>query len=326
MNKKSFFYLTSSLVLGILFIKKQTKANKPVNSKPENIVPALAVKNVLPYFTLPLILGSGVSSTYYLMKKKNFKLMQAFSVSYFIVNGLLYLFQKIVPIRPEWNKSDKEELNDLKHTLIGSALGAAAGKLTNDLVFGSLREIAKKELWPARLPFAVQLIMVFLTADLGRYIQHRLLHKYGFLWKHHALHHSVERMDVLKATRSHIIERYFQPIFLFGPLTLLGAPEKITNFYMIANSYLGLIDHANVDMRFGPFSYIFTGPYEHHIHHSLDQKEGNSNFGSALMVWDILFGTYIGAGKKFRTPDKLGITDDTIPKDFWLQITEPFKF
>jgi sterol desaturase/sphingolipid hydroxylase (fatty acid hydroxylase superfamily) len=324
MNKKILFSLSSALLLGFLFIKKKPKTVVVNKQKAVEIKPV--VKKILPYFTLPIILGSGVSSTYYLVKKHNFKLMQAFSVSYFIVNGLLFLFQKIVPIRKEWNKSDKEELTDLKHTLLGSALGAGAGKLTSDIVFGSLRKIIKKDLWPAKLPFPAQIAIVFLTADLGRYVQHRLLHKYDFLWKHHALHHSVARMDVLKATRSHIIERYFQPIFMFGPLTLMGAPQKITNFYMIANSYLGLIDHANVDMRFGPFSYIFTGPYEHHIHHSLDQKEGNSNFGSALVVWDIIFGTHMAAGKKLRSPEILGIPDDTIPKDFWLQIKEPFKF
>lgn len=80
---------------------------------------------------------------------------------------------------------------------------------------------------------------------------------------------------------------------MFGPLFLVGVPAPVLFWYVLPNTCLGLFDHSNVDVELGWLGYVFTAPRAHRIHHSLDMKEGNSNFGSALVVWDILFGTFI---------------------------------
>ena len=61
-----------------------------------------------------------------------------------------------------------------------------------------------------------------ILADLGFYTVHRLFHKIPWLWKFHAVHHSIEEMDWLAADRVHPIDQIFTkgasllPVFALG--------------------------------------------------------------------------------------------------------------
>jgi sterol desaturase/sphingolipid hydroxylase (fatty acid hydroxylase superfamily) len=66
------------------------------------------------------------------------------------------------------------------------------------------------------------------------------------------------------------------------------------------NSVIGLIGHANVDARLGVFGFVFVGPPQHRVHHSIDVDNSvpghpvtrHANFGASLILWDRLFGTH----------------------------------
>jgi len=49
--------------------------------------------------------------------------------------------------------------------------------------------------------------------------------------------------------------------------------------------------HANVRTNFGPLGHIFVSPQFHRIHHSIELRHRDLNFGVALTIWDRLFGT-----------------------------------
>jgi len=284
------------------------------------------LQKMLPYLVFPLLMTGGIGLTYALIGQ-GLSEMAAFSIVSLGFFLLVFLLEKVIPHRPEWNLSDGQEMHDLGHTFFGTALGAGAGEALTQLIFVSLGLWAAGQighgLWPEHWPFWLQVVLVYLLADLGRYLQHRLLHRYAWLWRFHALHHSVDRICALKTSRSHVVERLFQPLFLFGLLFFLGAPAPVIFCYMLPNSLLGMIDHSNLDVRLGPFSYVINGPAEHRLHHSRDSREGNSNFGSALLIWDMLFGTYINP-RPHHSPQQVGIENDTTPRGFWAQIAEPF--
>lgn len=284
------------------------------------------LRKVLRYGTVPTIIGVGTFSILYL-PKKGYNQAKVASVTIVSIKVLIYFLEQIIPKRDDWNVNDGKEVQDILHTIIGTFVGAGLGKLTNDFVMSYLhQELFEKrgiKTWPTQLPYIVQIPMVFLLADLGRYIQHRLMHQYASLWKYHELHHDVDKMGVLKTSRSHITERFFQAISLFGVLSLLGASKTPVEIYMVSNSILGMIDHSNLDIDLGKLTYIFTGPAEHHIHHSRDMKESNTNFGSALVIWDILFGTYTDPRKFPDSPIELGVEGD-LPQNFKEQFMMPF--
>jgi sterol desaturase/sphingolipid hydroxylase (fatty acid hydroxylase superfamily) len=241
----------------------------------------------------------------------------------FLILGL----ERLLPYRTAWNQADGQLGNDIGHLAVGTGVGGLSGKAVNSVIAGSaglwLTAHMGGSLWPRNLPIWVQVILVYLIADLGRYVQHRWMHVSPLLWRFHALHHSATRLYTLKSTRSHIVERFLQPIFMFGPLVLLGAPSEVLYYYMLPNFFLGMFDHSNVDLRLGLLEYVVMSPNAHRIHHAKDERHGMTNFGSALVLWDIVFGTFTNPLKE--EAQEIGIKDDSMPPGFIDQIADPFR-
>ncbi len=228
--------------------------------------------------------------------------------------------------RPDWVRSDGQVWNDFGHTLFGTVLGGVIG---NAIVQGAyamylgVRGSGAASYWPSSLPLLAQIAMVYLLADLGRYWQHWCLHHSGFLWRFHQLHHSAERMSVWKTTRSHITERIAQQLFMYTLLALLGAPEAVIFWYIMPNSLLGMFAHSNLDVSLGPVELVIMGPAAHRLHHSADLHDSMRNYGSALVVWDIVFRSFSNPLER-PPPARVGIVADPTPKTFLAQILHPF--
>jgi len=235
-----------------------------------------------------------------------------------IVFVIMYTLERIIPYQEKWN-NDPEVFKDIFHNFFGTYLGAAIGNIIVINFFGNIgmwiTRVTEYSLWPSQLPILFQVALIFLISDLGRYIQHRLHHTVPFFWKFHELHHDCPTLNVFKAGRNHIVERIFQQLFMYSLLYFLGVPENIFIYFLIPNSFLGIFVHSNTDLRIGPFEKIIMGPNAHKIHHSLDSHEGNSNFGSALVIWDLIFKTYISPKKYIMNNKKIevGVKKRNIP-------------
>ena len=279
------------------------------------------------YLIFPVFMGLSVAA-YFWSSAAGPTLAAISSIGPMIALSLaLHFTEKILPYRLEWLEKDHQEFNDFGHALFGTLLGARVGRAIVASVAPILAiELSKRigfGLWPKHYPIVVQAIFVFLIADFGRYWEHRLMHQVPALWRFHALHHSAEKLTILKTYRNHFIERCFQSILSFGPLVLLGAPPSLILVYSVPNIFLGLFSHSNIDLRLGLLEFVINGPGAHRIHHSIDAKEGNTNFGSAIVIWDIVFGTYTcPVGRP--GPKALGIQDDPMPKGFFTQYFSPF--
>ena len=60
----------------------------------------------------------------------------------------------------------------------------------------------------------------------------------------------------------------------------------------------------------------------HRIHHSADVRQGNSNYGVMLPVWDMMFGTHTDPLKVEAR--EMGIEGDPIPHAFMAELASPF--
>jgi len=273
----------------------------------------------------PLLLAAGIASTYLTLNVLEWNpgvVLNVVSSAFFV---LIAALEYALPNREDWRASDGQILHDLGHSWLGTGLGGLAGNLTigflAPLLAGALW--SGQTWWPSQLPFAVQLLIVYVVADLGRYWQHRLHHMVPFLWRFHALHHSVERMSVFKTSRSHFVERYLQQVFMFGLLILAGCPLEVLVWYIIPNSVIGLLDHSNLDVNLGLFERVIMGPKGHRLHHSAAPEDMDTNFGSAIVLWDVVFRTFRDP-TRVPQPAAVGIVDDPIPQDFWRQYLSPF--
>lgn len=253
-------------------------------------------------------------------------------VALFVVSlGLFFLLlalERLVPHRADWNVSDGQMVHDAAHALLGTAGGARAGALVAQLLGVSVAAQVLSitdgaGVWPVTFPFWAQLPLVFAIADLGRYVEHRLLHRVPWLWRIHELHHDVDRLSAWKTSRSHLVERFFQPLFMFLPLVALGAPTDVVFCFIALNTFIGQMDHSNVDLRLGVVEHVLMGPASHRIHHSKEPQHADTNFGSALVVWDRLFGTWQAP---WRTePFDVGTAGEP-PRDFVGQLLRPIRW
>ena len=182
--------------------------------------------------------------------------------------------------------------------------------------------IAIDGLWPHHLPVAVQACLMLLAADLARYWLHRAFHRFTFMWRHHAVHHSPHRLYWLNVGRFHPIEKAVQLTVDTLPFALLGVANEVLAAYLVFYAVNGFFQHSNCNVRLGPLNYIVSGPELHRWHHSELAVESNRNFGNNLIVWDLLFGTRFLPSD--REVGRLGLINRKYPTGFFAQMKTPF--
>ena len=164
-----------------------------------------------------------------------------------------------------------------------------------------------------------------MVSDGFECLRHRAMHEVPWLWRIHALHHSIGRLHALKGGRGHVIDFLTRSLVVFAPLAALGAPAELVWVYSGVIGVLGPISHTSIDFRFPRWvHYLLVTPPAHRVHHAREPELSMSNFAPILPIWDVLFGT-------FEHPDghglpEVGIEDDPMPTSFWGQLAYPFPF
>ncbi len=146
-----------------------------------------------------------------------------------------------------------------------------------------------------QLPLWLEIVAVVIILDFAIYLQHWASHKVDLLWKVHRMHHADVDFDVTTALRFHPIEIVLSMLYKVVLVFLLGpAAVAVVIFEVILNGS-AMFNHANLAMP--PWldrilRLIIVTPDMHRVHHSIHQREHDSNYGFALSIWDRLFATY----------------------------------
>jgi sterol desaturase/sphingolipid hydroxylase (fatty acid hydroxylase superfamily) len=147
-----------------------------------------------------------------------------------------------------------------------------------------------------------------LVSELGSYWIHRLSHQEGWLWRVHLLHHRPDRLNVANALTAHPINALYDKLVRVFPLILLGLNAEAMLAIALFTLTQSLVTHANVAGRIGILNYLIGSAELHRLHHSTVEHEAG-NFGTAVPLWDQVFGTY----KRGEAPVKVGVFD---PKQY----------
>lgn len=210
-------------------------------------------------------------------------------------------------------------------SLIGyNAISNVAVEAFNDFLglFGIHNLVAfEVQSWPSW----AKLLLMFVLADFIQWNVHRLLHASPMLWEFHKVHHSVEEMGFAAHFRFHWMETILYKSIQYLPLAMIGFGLQDFFVVHIVAVAIGHLNHANIQVDYGPLKYILNSPGMHIWHHAkeLPQKNG-VNFGISLSVWDYLFGTaYIPRSGR---DEPLGFEDiEHFPRSFWRQFVYPWK-
>jgi lathosterol oxidase len=172
------------------------------------------------------------------------------------------------------------------------------------------------------LPFAVQLPLAIVVADLAQYATHLAFHKIPLLWRFHSIHHSIKTMDWIAGSRSHFVDILVTRGLILIPMTLCGFSQSAMAGYLVFVSFHATFCHT--DFRPHPAwmePYIVTVRY-HHWHHAAHPEAADVNFAIHLPFIDRLFGThYLPEG---AWPERYGLIDSAVPSGFFAQFIAPF--
>lgn len=145
------------------------------------------------------------------------------------------------------------------------------------------------------MPFFLKVIIGILALDLLIYFQHRLMHRYKWLWFCHRVHHIDKEIDVSTGIRFHPFEELVSMAIKSFGVVFLGVPVLAALLFEIILNFGALFTHANIALSEKAEKYLryfIVTPGMHRIHHSDRQDEYTTNFGFCLILWDKLFSTY----------------------------------
>jgi sterol desaturase/sphingolipid hydroxylase (fatty acid hydroxylase superfamily) len=164
---------------------------------------------------------------------------------------------------------------------------------------------------PGPVAFGVIVLGLLLTRDFSNYLTHLMMHKVGFLWELHKVHHSASAMSPLTSTRIHPLEDKFvhvvAALLISAPAGVAMTFFAVTGKEMVALTWsahvigsllvLEPLKHSQFPVSFGPLERVLLSPRMHHVHHSAKEAHWDRNLGYKLSIWDWMFGTALIAPK-----------------------------
>ena len=134
-------------------------------------------------------------------------------------------------------------------------------------------------------------IVVFFLVDHSYYWFHRTSHRVNFMWAGHSVHHQSEEYNLSTALRQNWIENLLAWPF-YVPLAILGFPFAMFATASTVNLLYQFWVHTRIIRLLGPAEGILNTPSSHRVHHGIDPKYVDKNYGGMFMLWDRTYGTY----------------------------------
>jgi sterol desaturase/sphingolipid hydroxylase (fatty acid hydroxylase superfamily) len=170
-------------------------------------------------------------------------------------------------------------------------------------------------------PFGLAVILSMLLLDLAIYLQHVMFHAVPALWRLHRMHHADLDFDATTGLRFHPIEILISMAIKLALVAALGPPAVAVLLFEIILNATALFNHANINLP-RPVDrwlrWIVVTPDMHRVHHSVDPRETNSNYGFNLPWWDRLMGTYVAQPAKGHEGMTISIEQFRTTRDLWV--------
>ena len=165
--------------------------------------------------------------------------------------------------------------------------------------------------------FITQAVVALFIIDFMQWCVHNALHRVPFLWRTHQCHHSVVdgEMDWVVAFRFQWTEVVIYRLGLYIPMAWLGFGADALMVHAIFGTLIGHLNHANINIDYGPMRYLLNSPKMHLWHHDYEgTQRSTKNFGIIFSLWDWIFGT---AYLPSHAPTRIGFPgDEEVPRNF----------
>src|SRR5262245_53744033 len=116
-----------------------------------------------------------------------------------------------IPFTRRWGDIRQATRADIVYFLLAAPIDALQTFVLIGVLAGTAeyhRYVRVFDVWPKNAHILLQLLLVTLLVDFFKYWYHRWTHEVPLLWRIHSIHHSLDRLEMLRAS-------YFYPIDIF---------------------------------------------------------------------------------------------------------------
>jgi sterol desaturase/sphingolipid hydroxylase (fatty acid hydroxylase superfamily) len=183
-------------------------------------------------------------------------------------------------------------LNDAMNSIGLGIMSQLVGVLTSLLTVGiytlvyakvSLAKLPADALWV----WAVGLVYY----DFCYYWQHRFGHTVALFWASHVVHHQSEDYNLSTALRQ-TSSGWVGNWLFYLPMALCGFPPLVFAVVALIDLLYQYWVHTQQIGKLGWFDRWFCAPSNHRVHHAVNDKYLDRNYGGIFIVWDRLFGSF----------------------------------
>jgi sterol desaturase/sphingolipid hydroxylase (fatty acid hydroxylase superfamily) len=230
------------------------------------------------------------------------------------VIALTLALERLVPARPQQKLLSTSSLQDAAWFFYEGVLHALIVVTWVALLTWAYARLGGKILLPglAGLSDGWRFVIGIVLVDFCMWLQHRVNHFIPWLWELHAVHHSQKEINFFTDFRYHVLEYVVRETFLAIPFVLLGVQVPDIVYFSIVRRWYTRFYHANIRTDLGPLRYVLVTPQSHRIHHSIEPRHQNKNFGSLLSVFDFVFGTQYRGWNEYP---ETGVDDHEFPHE-----------
>ncbi len=134
-------------------------------------------------------------------------------------------------------------------------------------------------------------LLALVYYDLCYYWLHRAGHRVAVLWAAHAVHHQSEDYNLGTALRQ-TSSGFLLGWLFYLPMALAGVPPLVFGVVALVDLLYQYWVHTQQIGRLGWFDRWFCSPSNHRVHHAVNDRYLDKNYGGILIIWDRLFGTF----------------------------------
>ena len=184
-------------------------------------------------------------------------------------------------------------LNDAVNSLSLGVMSQVVGLFTRALTIGiyaavysvvAVRELPADRWWVW--------VLGIVSYDFCYYWFHRIGHESAVFWASHVVHHQSQEYNLTTALRQTSSSALFGWIF-YLPMAIAGIPPAVFAVTAIVNLLYQYWIHTEQVGKLGWFDRWFSSPSNHRVHHAVNDRYIDRNYGGILMIWDRMFGSFV---------------------------------
>jgi len=181
-----------------------------------------------------------------------------------------------------------DAINSIGLGVLSQISGVFAKTLTVGIYAWAVERVALFDLPTDRVWVWVAALLLY---DFCYYWLHRCGHEVGILWAAHVVHHQSERYNLSTALRQTSSGALLGWIF-YLPMAVLGFPLEVFAVVAVIDLLYQYWIHTELVPKLGWFDRVFASPSNHRVHHAVNDRYLDKNYGGILILWDRLFGSF----------------------------------